>query len=160
MVLIVVLMIIAYVIKSKEKKGKKYYLNIFLGQLASVAISFIIALFAYIIIGDMGIKWEAESSTELANWPNSYGSSEKKYLKKEGTTHDYQGFIVLKKVFGETESERIIIGGDVLNIFPNSDEAKLIKWVAPKRKILFPGIFPINDSEHVRYDAHIPAVPH
>ena len=154
MVLIIVSMIAVYffpIFRSKGETGKAYYEDFFMDILTSVITSVLITFFVFNGIGEKGVKWVYESRVDLVAWS---GPSEI-YLKKDTSTTP-ANYIVLGKVGGRHEP--MVVRSDKLCIFQNSSDRKLVKYTAPKRKLIFPIIFPWFDFEHVRYDAYIPTI--
>ena len=151
MVLIIVLMIAVYffpIFRSRKDRVKVYYGDFVVNILISVVISFLITYFVFIGIGEVWVKYRYESKVDLVAWDDST------YLKKDRSNP--LNYIVLGKVRGRHEP--MVVRGDKLCIFQNSSDRKLVKYTAPKRKLIFPIIFPGFDFEHVRYDAYIPTI--
>ena len=153
MVLIIVSMIAVYffpILRSRKDSVRVYYKNFAADILISVVISFLITYSVVIGIGEAWVKYRYESQVDLVVWRGSG-----KYFKKDTSTTP-ANYIVLGKVGGRHEP--MVVRSDKLCIFQNSSDGKLVKYTAPKRKLIFPIIFPCFDFEHVRYDAYIPTI--
>jgi len=153
MVLIIVSMIAVYffpIFRSRKDSVKVYHEDFAADILISVVISFLITYSVVIGIGEAWVKYRYESQVDLVVWRGSG-----KYFKKDTSTTP-ANYIVLGKVGGRHEP--MVVRSDKLCIFQNSSDGKLVKYTAPKRKLIFPIIFPWFDFEHVRYDAYIPTI--